>query len=207
MTKTNAKTAAATKLARKTKAENPDAIVQSSGMKGGDMHFVKSAGGDTLTFPTGAWTGAIREASEIGQSFAALKALVDALPKPTKGKAELARGVESRKAPHSAKALSDANGAARGANKADKAALVAKAKATKAAARKAERTAKASPKADDTRKITVLDKKFTYGREGTARRAAWDACAKAKTVADYAAAGGALKYLPRWTAAGAIKLG
>jgi hypothetical protein len=114
-------------------------------------------------------------------------------------KAQLARGIGGRDAPHSAKAVADGKAQ-------EKEAAKAKPAVAKKEARKAERAAKAAPKADDNRKITVVDKKFTYGREGTARRASWDACTKSKTVADYAAAGGALKYLPRWTAAGAIKL-
>ena len=77
----------------------------------------------------------------------------------------------------------------------------------KASPKAKAKTTKAAPKADDTRKITVLDKDFQFGREGTARNKAWLACIKAKTVSDYAKAGGALKYLPRWVAAGAITLG
>lgn len=55
-------------------------------------------------------------------------------------------------------------------------------------------------------KIVVLDKKFTFGGEGTKRAAAWGLVAKAKTVADYVASGGPRKYLARWISAGAIKV-
>jgi hypothetical protein len=120
--------------------------------------------------------------------------------------AVLAKGVEGKFTEHSRKAHQDA--------KAKKSAPAKAAKASKAdakAARKAERAAKAAPKADDSRKLTVVDKKFTFGAEGTARRASWDAAvktAKAKgTAADYIKAGGKAKYLPRWVSAGAIKLG
>lgn len=113
----------------------------------------------------------------------------------------LARGLDSRNAPHSAKAVADNKAKEKPATKAEKA------KPAPRADKKAATAAKAAPKSDDARKITVLDKKFTYGKEGTTRRSSWDACTKAKTVADYAAAGGALKYLPRWAASGAIKLG
>lgn len=119
----------------------------------------------------------------------------------TRASAGLANGVSGRANPHCAKAVQDSKGKAKAAAKS-----AAPAKASKVA-KKAERAAKAAPKGDDTRKIVVLDKKFTYGREGTSRRAAWDCIGKSKTVADYAKAGGALKYLPRWTAAGAIRLG
>lgn len=115
--------------------------------------------------------------------------------------ARLAKGLDVQNAPHSTKAAHDRNAK-------QKAAEPAKAKPApeKQAARVEAKAAKAAPKADDSRKIIVLDKKFVYGGDGTARRAAWDACKAGKTVAEYAAAGGALKYLPRWVAAGAIKL-
>lgn len=113
----------------------------------------------------------------------------------------LAKGLDAQNSPHSVKAIADAK------RKAGPAAKAAPKVAEKKVARTAERAAKAAPKADDARKIKVLDRKFTYGKEGTSRRASWDACMKAQTVADYAKAGGALKYLPRWVAAGAIKLG
>ena len=115
--------------------------------------------------------------------------------------AKLARGVEGKFTEHSRKAAADGR----------KAAAPAKAtKADKKAERKAARAAKAAPKADDTRRITIADKKFSFGGEGTARRTCWDvavAVAKAKgTVADYIGKGGKAKYLPRWVSAGGIKL-
>lgn len=123
--------------------------------------------------------------------------------------AVMARGTDSRTAPHSAKAVADGRKAKAGAPAADRAQKKADKEAAKTA-KKAERKAKAAPKADDTRKLTIADKKFTFGGEGTARRACWDAAvkvAKAKgTAADYIAAGGKAKYLPRWVSAGAIKL-
>jgi hypothetical protein len=116
--------------------------------------------------------------------------------------AVMARGTDSRTAPHSAKAVADGR-RAKAAAKPEK--------ATKKAARKAARADKAAPKADDTRRISIVDRKFSYGGEGTARRACWDAAvkvAKAKgNVQAYIAAGGKAKYLPRWVSAGAIKLG
>lgn len=77
---------------------------------------------------------------------------------------------------------------------------------------KAEAKPKAAPKAKEAkaeadRKITILDKKYVYGGEGSLRRASWDACKASKTTAEYKAKGGAAKYLSRFEAAGAIKLG
>ena len=116
----------------------------------------------------------------------------------------MARGVNGQNSPQSSKALSDERAKAKASNKADKAQSSAK---VRTEAKKVARAAKAAPKADDDRQITILQKDFTFGREGSARNASWVACTKSKTVADYAAKGGALKYLPRWVAAGAVKLG
>lgn len=128
----------------------------------------------------------------------------------SKHPAVLAKGVEGKFTEHSRKAHQDAKAAKGGSKKAERE----QRKADKAAAketRKAERAAKAAPKADDNRRISIADKKFTFGADGTARRSSWDACvktAKAKgTAADYIKAGGKAKYLPRWVSAGAIKLG
>lgn len=120
--------------------------------------------------------------------------------------AELARGIKGGQAPQSAKALQQARDKVAASTKADKAAESAKAKATKPApTRKTD--AVAAPKGDDKRTITIVQKDFVFGRTGSARNDSWLACVKAKTVADYAVKGGKLKYLPRWVAAGAIKLG
>lgn len=121
----------------------------------------------------------------------------------TIGRAGMARGLGTRDAPHSAKSLHDHRRTEKASGKADSR----QARLAREADRKAARKANAAPKADDNRKITVLDKNYTFGREGSARNASWVACTKAKTVADYAKAGGALKYLPRWVAAKAIKIG
>ena len=112
-------------------------------------------------------------------------------------RAGLAKGLDVHCAPHSAKAIQDD----RLARQAAAPAKVAK------AVRMAKRATTASPKADDQRTIKLLDKAYTFGREGSSRNASWIACTKSKTVADYAAKGGALKYLPRWIAANAIQLG
>lgn len=142
MTKTNTATATAARAAKAAKAPaNPDAIVQSSGMRGnGDLHFVKSAGGESLTFPTAQWTGKVRDAAAPGQSYTALAKLLAKQP------AQLARGVKAGQAPHSAKALSDAAAKAKApaATKADAVQAKAKAKTDAKAARAAKAEAKAS---------------------------------------------------------------
>jgi hypothetical protein len=146
MTKTNAqaKVAATTAKAVKapTKANKPvatpankDVILQSSGSKGGEEHFVKALGGETVTFPTAQWTGEIRKLASIGGSFKALTAALAKLPKVTdKPKAQMARGVQAGTAPHSAKSIADQAGKAKATNKADGATQKApKAKADKPA--------------------------------------------------------------------------
>lgn len=115
----------------------------------------------------------------------------------------MARGLSTRDAPHSAKSMYDHRRHEKTSNKAD----ARQARLEREANRKAARAKRAAPKADDERKITIVDKKFSFGREGSARNASWLACKKSKTVAEYADKGGALKYLPRWVSAGAIKLG
>lgn len=114
---------------------------------------------------------------------------------------KLARGVDAQNSPQSAKAVAD--------NRAKNAAAAkgaAPAKAAKTAA-KAERKAKSEAVNTDSTKITILNKDFTFGREGSGRNLSWIAAKKAKTVGAYIAAGGARKYLARWQSAGAIKLG
>ena len=88
-------------------------------------------------------------------------------------------------------------------------------KNTKKTAPKAPKAAKATPKPKapkaeaKTRTIKVLNPKFEFGREGSVRRASWDALTKlkgSKTVEAYKANGGKAKYLPRWQKAGAIQI-
>lgn len=168
-------------------------------------HMVGTGPNNAVTIPDHKFVGALAEAAKLGNSYRAFTAMWKEIQRTSTGK--LAAGLDGRNAPHSAKSVGDHNNAAKGTNRADKVQARKAAETTKKAARKAEKTAKAAPKADDNRKITILDKKFTYGREGSSRRQSWDAVKGSKTVADYAAKGGALKYLPRWAAAGAIKLG
>lgn len=171
-----------------------------------DYYRVASDKGTPIMVPGHLWVGKVAEAAKLGMSYKAFKAVYESEHDSRQGK--LASGLDGRNAPQSAASVAKHRGSAKATNKADAVTQKAPAPAKAAKeARKAKRAETAAPKADDTRKIAVVDKKFTYGKEGTSRRASWDACTKAKTVADYAAAGGAVKYLPRWVAAGAIKLG
>jgi hypothetical protein len=124
----------------------------------------------------------------------------------------LARGLDGHNAPHSTKAMADNRRDAKKVPGMAEAKEHLSGKVAKPA--KAPKADRAAPKADDARNITVVDKQFTFGAEGTERRRSWDACvatakrgAGTNTVAAYAAAGGKLKYLGRWAAAGKIKLG
>ena len=88
------------------------------------------------------------------------------------------------------------------------AALHAKTKAAVRAKAKAA-PAKAEEAKAKVRTITILKKDFTFGREGTVRRASWDALTSikgTKTDAAYKANGGKTKYLRRWAAAGVIQI-
>lgn len=177
-------------------------IVSVKGSTDGVYTVVKASNGEVVTIKRGLETKEFKAAAVSGKVFHPVVKLVAEITAADKAKhpGKLAAGLDGRSAPHSSKAVADARVKDKPAAKA----ATAPAKKQAKAAAKAE---KAAPKADDNRKITLLDKKFTYGKDGTSRRSAWGACAKSKTVADYAAAGGALKYLPRWVAAGAIKLG
>lgn len=179
-----------------------DIIVRVEPTPNGNCVAVCKEGEQTIV-PKHRFHGDVALAGAVGKSYRDFVALWKAAQKASGGK--LASGLDGRSAPHSAKAVADRRGKAAAApakasNKTDKA------QARKAAAVE-KKAARATPKADDNRKITVVDKAFGYGKPGSARNASWLACAKAKSVAEYAAKGGALKYLPRWVAAGAIKLG
>lgn len=148
-TKTKTKTARKT-TARKTKVKAPTASqleakgrsakltpqqadrIKSSRAMANDTskHVVIASDGRQLTFPTARWAGELRDMSGVGKSFAALEKRWAEL-----SAAKLARGVESRSAPHSAKAIAD--------NKATKAKSAKPAKTSTAKARKATAKAKA----------------------------------------------------------------
>lgn len=176
-----------------------DVIDQSKGSSDGNYIAVGAPGHTAILVQRQRFVGELAKLGAVGKSF---KAFSDAwkVAKANPPAAKLANGLDGRSAPHSAKAAGDSNRK----NPAPKGPKPAEAKK---AARKEVAAAKATPKADDTRAITVVKKDFAFGRDGTARRDNWNRCLKAKTVAAYIAAGGAAKYLTRWVAAGAIKLG
>lgn len=178
----------------------PTKIVGAKNTVNGSHLVITGDDGSTFTLRSTLVTKEFSDIARTGMNYAKAAAMAKELSKP-KTPGHLAKGLNSHNAPHSAKAIADNNDK----NKPTTAAT--KKPAPKAPEKKAARAAKATPKADDARKITIVDKKFSYGAEGTSRRASWDACKASKTVAEYAAKGGALKYLPRWAAAGAIKLG
>jgi len=184
-------------LAAKAPAKS-DIISSCKGTSNGGSYIAVAAPGQTaILVPTNRFVGDLQKLGAVGKSF---KAFADAwkVAKANPPAAKLANGLDGRSAPHSSKAVADSKA---------KEAPKAKPAAAKKEAKKAERVAKAAPKADDTRAITILKKDFAFGRDGTARRDSWNKALKAKTAAAYIAAGGAAKYLPRWVAAGAIKLG
>lgn len=112
---------------------------------------------------------------------------------------KLARGLDARNSPHSAAAM-------RAKRQAAKASVVTERKVREATA-KAERKAKREAVSTDSTRITIVNKAFVFGREGSTRNACWQTCLRSKTVGDYLGNGGAKKYLARWEAAGAIRLG
>lgn len=116
--------------AQKAKA---DVIVTSTGMVGGDKHLVKSGDGREIIIPTARWAGETRSLSAVGASFSAFEKHW-----ASANVAKLARGVDARSAPNSAKAVAD------NAAKAKPAKVTAKAKATERKAAKSAAKATAS---------------------------------------------------------------
>lgn len=180
----------------------PDIITSVKNTTSGGDYIVVTANGKqpAITIPRSRFSAAIAKVAVVGGSYKAVDAAWQA-EKANPPKAQLAKGLGAHNAPHAAKSVSDAAAKGRAAGKA----------APKTAPKAKATTAKAAPKGDDTRKIALLKKDFTFGGDGSARRTSWDICAaviKAKgTAGDYVNKGGKAKYLPRWVSAGAIKLG
>jgi hypothetical protein len=142
-------------------AANNDKIVASVALGTGDNHLVKSAGGKELVIPTARWSGEIRTASLRGASFSAFEALWS-----KSNTAKLARGVDARSAPQSAKAVAD--GAAKQKAVAPKGAAV-KAAKQRTEAKKADKKAEAAKRGVN-RTYKVIAKLADIGaREGTKR--------------------------------------
>jgi hypothetical protein len=131
------------KAPAKLTAAQADLIVSSKGGANSTSHHVHSAGGDTLSFPSDRWSGELRAACAVGQSFKAAEALWAKLAKAAPA-AKLATGISGRDAPHASKAIADSKAKAAPAAKAtapaSKAAPAAKAPAP---AKGADRTYKA----------------------------------------------------------------
>jgi hypothetical protein len=138
MTKTTTKTRKAAPKAKKLTAAQADVIKSSRGTASGENHVVHAADGRSITFPTARWSGELRDASRVGESFKALDALWNKL-----STAKLARGVGGRDAPHSAKSVQDSAAKNGSAGK----------KAAKAAPKKTAKT-----DGPDKRKITLTAK-------------------------------------------------
>jgi hypothetical protein len=147
MTKTATKTAKTT-TAKPAKAKvDKDLIVASTAIGDGEKHLVKNGAGKELIIPTARWAGDIRKASAVGQSFAALEKLW-----AEANVVKLAKGVDSRAAPHSAKAVADNAAKRKGAAKAQPA------KADKAKAQpKAKKQNPVSSAHDRTYKVVNTD--------------------------------------------------
>jgi hypothetical protein len=144
--------------------------------KAGHMHLISTASGESHVFPTELWHGEIRELCNPGQSFAKAKAAIEeAEAKRAKPKPVLARGVESRAAPHSAKAIHDSK--ERTTNRADAAQAKGKAKSdvksALAAKKEARKVEKVKASGNRTYKVLLKPADIT-AREGTWRRAMID---------------------------------
>ena len=96
------------KAAKRAKAKpaakvNPNRIATVT-LDNSQSYVVVTAPAGTVTFDRTRETAELRAAAIVGGSFSVVKALAAALPKPN---AKLAQGVDSRNAPHSAKAVAD----------------------------------------------------------------------------------------------------
>jgi hypothetical protein len=115
---------------------------------------------------------------------------------------KLARGVNAQNSPQCAASQRSQRERIAKAKQATKSVVKERVEA-KAKAAKAKREAVSN----DATRITIVNKAYVFGRDGSARQACWQACLRSKTVGEYLSAGGAKKYLPRWEQAGAIRLG
>lgn len=171
--------AAPAKAAPKAKVD-PDVITSVSGAKG-DADVAVTAGAGTVLFKNQHYTPALVAAAKVGQSFAAVKALVAAAKLSAPKGAKLAGGLNGRTAPHSSKAVGDA--AAKAKASAPKVARVAKPEVAKTENGNRSTKGVVSTRNGD-QKITVLAKTNPY-KEGSKAHATFELFAKAKTVAGF----------------------
>jgi hypothetical protein len=115
----------------------------------------------------------------------------------------MARAEKLRK--KTAKTATDADAGAVPVGKGGKVAAGKKGKGNADALKKARETRAANAGAPDVRKIKILNKENPYRAE-SGRASSFDALKGAKTVEDYKAAGGKVKYLSRWEAENRISL-
>lgn len=76
-------------------------------------------------------------------------------------------------------------------------------------AKKTSKTAEKTAETVTVTKVTIKDKDFTFGGEGTKRRESWEALIGqrgTRTLEKYLERGGKRKYIKRWEKAGAIAL-
>lgn len=123
MSKPNAKRSAKKPAAKKAPAPKKlsaveaDRIVTVVGDHSGSFIVVSSAGGRNVNYERNRETKELRSLAKVGGSFKAVEAAIKVLPvKPAK----LARGLDSRIAPQSAKAAADSNKSAAKPSKAEK---------------------------------------------------------------------------------------
>lgn len=126
--KTNAKTAARAKAAKRSpgnakalrdkaadnvkRLRNPKPVTVSSvtGLKGGNGSYVTFSDNTGLTLSDWQFPASVQKVSKTGTPKDVFMAAVNAVPKPA---AKLANGLDTRNAPHSAKAVRDARAAAK----------------------------------------------------------------------------------------------
>jgi hypothetical protein len=161
------------KAAKRAKAKpatkvNPNRIATVT-LDNSQSYVVVTAPAGTVTFDRTRETAELRAAAIVGGSFSVVKALVAALPKRN---AKLAQGVDSRNAPHSAKAVADQKVKPA---KADKPAKAPKASKAKAPAKGTNRPYKLGKTANEARPDSwrhhLLTMVMTHGDTDSAKAA------------------------------------
>lgn len=158
------------------KLTNADRIKTVVGVRGGNGVFVEAEGGANLVIADWQNNAQTVKLAATGLSFAALKRHLETIAKPN---SKLAKGVDSRNSPHSAKAVSDLRAANKGSVAGEPGAK--SKKAAKATAPKAKRSGGRGYDAEQ--KLTVLVKPKDSGlAAGSGRMAKLEFAAKCKTV-------------------------
>lgn len=172
--KTNAKAPAKAKRAPKQSnqtaklAANDDIIATVVISKDGNYIVASSHGGATLARPRNGDSKEFRSYATVGGKFSALKKWDAANPAP-KPQAKLARGIEARQAPHSAKAVADQK---KPEAKAAPAKRAAKAEKNKQPSKGAERTYKLGSKKNEAKPDTWRHHMLSMIQKATSTEAA-----------------------------------